>query len=404
MDSVKLLTYNVWGLKYISKYRQERIEGIVTKLLDPSEHYDIIALQEVWCEQDWQLFHDKLHGLYPYTRYFKAGIIAGPGLAILSKIPINETFLYRFPINGRPSAVNRGDWFVGKSISITMLMNNIVVLNSHMHAPYSLEGDNAYTCHRSCQAWDITKIIKLLNKAGYHVILVGDLNSKPNSLPYKLFTIEAGLQDSWNRFKLDNNESILTQEQLSQMTPKDQITLGAVTCDSQLNSWRCNRRLDEACRLDYALINQSLSVIDASVKFIDRLPQYDCSYSDHFGYYAHLKLNGGVNQSQSNHQLNEVLNHQIYSELLAEINDYQQNGLPRHHMWRVYHFGGTIIVSIGLVVIGFIFEVLFMLIMMLVVLGPGIINGIILLNYLYEQRNLEEVKMEVENAMESCGR
>lgn len=396
MDSIKLLTFNVWGLKYVSKLRRQRIQGIVTKLLDPSEDYDVVALQEVWCEEDWILIEKSLKHLYPHTRYFKAGIIAGPGLAILSKVPIKLLFLYRFPINGRPAAVNRGDWFVGKSVAVTTLMNNMVILNSHMHAPYALTGDNAYLCHRSCQAWDISRIIKLLNKAGYQIILVGDLNCRPGTLPHKLVTIESGLKDSWNELKIANNEAILNAQELSRLTPKDQILLGGVTCDSQLNTWRASRRLDEACRLDYALINQSLSVLDANVKFIDGLPGHECSYSDHFAYYAHLKINKSIDVVPASEN---TLSYQIYSELLAEIAEYKATVLPRHHIWRFTHFIVAIITSIFIIIANFIFSVPYALLVMFLVLGPGVLNGVILLNYLYETRNLQEVEMEVNDAM-----
>lgn len=402
MDSIKLLTFNVWGLKYISKYRKQRIEGIVTKLQDSSEDYDVIALQEIWCQEDWQLFVTELKHIYPHCRYFKAGVIAGPGLGILSKVPIKETFLYRFPINGRPSAINRGDWFVGKSLSVTVLTNNLVVLNSHMHAPYADVGDNAYLCHRACQAWDISKIIKLLQKSGYHIILVGDLNSRPGSLPYKLFTIESGLSDSWNQYKLGNNDPLITADQLGKMSPKDQVSLAAVTCNSQLNTWRSRSRLLDACRLDYALINQSLSVIEAAVKFIDILPHYNCSYSDHFAYYVHLKLNKPSENSPTGGD--STLSFQIYTELIAAITEYETHILPRHHIWRFYHFLISIIISIVLIVVSFVFSLSFTPVIMLVILGPGLVNGIILLNYLHEGRALEEVKMEVEDKLRTSAR
>lgn len=254
-ESVRLLTFNTWGLKLVSKHRKQRLRAIADKLANPfdaSDDYDVVALQEVWCEEDWQYLDHVCRDRYPFRRYFKAGIISGPGLCVLAKIPITETFLYRFPINGRPSAFFRGDWYVGKSVAVTMFQPlysgsmPIALLNSHMHAPYG-HGDASYSTHRACQAWDFAKIVRMLKKAGYAVIQVGDLNSKPESLPYKIFTIEGGLSDSWNVL---HGEKVVHPHQVSQLTPEEQISVAGVTCNSRLNTWRRERPMTDACRLD----------------------------------------------------------------------------------------------------------------------------------------------------------
>lgn len=396
--SVKLLTFNVWGLKYVSKKRKQRIQGVVDKLLDPSESYDVLAFQELWVQEDWDLIDELLAHLYPYRRWFKSGILTGPGLAILSKIPIKQTFLYRFPINGFPTAVNRGDWFVGKSLSVTVLANGMVICNSHMHAPYGETGTNAYVCHRSCQTWDICKIINLLDKAGYHIVLVGDLNCKPGSLPYKLLMNQTNLKDSWEVLKTGTN-SLLSNQHISQLSPKDQILLGGITCDSQLNTWRADRKLEEACRLDYALINQSLSVVDASVRFVDVLPEIGCSYSDHFAYSCELKISGKSDYIETTNV--EMID--IYGELLGEIENYEQVILPCNFKWRKYYFFGSIVMMVCLVILsGYIvppFLVLVNISMMFISI-TGIINGIVgILWVKSELRNIQEVKLEVKDSL-----
>ncbi|CAH6721400.1 inositol phosphosphingolipids phospholipase C [[Candida] jaroonii] len=395
-EEIKLLTFNVWGLKFISKVRRERIRGIVDKLLDGSENYDIITLQEVWCEEDWKLFDENLQQLYPYRRWFKSGIIAGPGLAIISKIPIVETFLYRFPINGRSIAVNRGDFYVGKSLAISKLSNGLVVMNSHMHAPYSLAGDDAYVAHRSVQAWDIVKIINLYNELNKGVILVGDLNSRPQSLPHKLFTNIGQLKDSWEVLKYKSNEPLLSLKELSELEPKDQILTGGITCDSQLNTWRKDRRLDEACRLDYALINDKLDVLDASVKFVDKLPHLDCSYSDHFAYYTKLKFKPSKESPENVTDHYDQLS--IYKELIGEIDNYLTFTIPKHYDWRgVYFFCSifTILFSIFVTPFSGSFSIFFVVLSTFVSI-TGVLNGLIwFISGNYEKRNFEEVKLQV---------
>lgn len=306
--TVKFLTFNTWGLKYVSKHRRTRLRAIAHKLVGQSnavrleasdplydnrdEDYDVIALQEIWCVEDWEYLVEICSSKYPYHRAFSSGILTGPGLAILSKIPIESTFLYRFPINGRPSAVFRGDWYVGKSVAITELRPispdtpPLVIMNTHMHAPYARTGDAAYTCHRSCQAWDFVKLANLYKKAGYAVVLVGDMNSRPGSLPHNLLTVETGLIDSWEQLKGGKQDL----KEIEAMSPIDQIIYGCTTCDSTLNTWRATRKSDEACRLDYALIDSSkLRTVDAVAAFTETIPNIG-SFSDHFAYSCTLEV------------------------------------------------------------------------------------------------------------------
>lgn len=393
MESIKLLTFNVWGLKYISKHRKERMEGICQRLLDPAEDYDVIAFQEVWCQEDWDMIKDKLSELYHFSRYFSSGIIAGPGLGILSKIPIKETWLYRFPINGKPSAIHRGDWYVGKSLAVTVLANDVVILNSHMHAPYSASGDDAYIFHRACQAWDISRVIKTLDQAGYRIVLVGDLNSKPGSLPHKMFT--HCLRDSWELLKMQEGH-LLTTEELAKLPPREQITLGGVTCNSQMNTWRKHSDLKDACRLDYALINDSLDVLEAQVKFIDTVPNLACSYSDHFAYYVNLNLKDKIkNIEKDNAQMIDIC-----KEFLAEIQSYEIHDLPRNYIWKQYVFyaciGGLLMLSIFGVLINKVLLIVLLPLLSIIAVVSGMIS---ILWVMKEKRAITEIKLEVTDVL-----
>ncbi|KAG5420316.1 ISC1 [Candida metapsilosis] len=411
-ESIKLLTFNTWGLKLVSKHRKQRLRAIANKLADPKDaedDYDIVALQEVWCEEDWDYFDQVCKERYPFRRFFKAGIISGPGLCVLSKIPITETFLYRFPINGRPSAFFRGDWFVGKSIAVTMFQPHqdgalpIALLNSHMHAPYG-HGDASYSTHRACQAWDFAKIVRMLKKAGHAVIQVGDLNSKPESLPYKIFTIEGGLSDSWNVL---HGDKIVSTQQLHLLSPEQQVSLAGVTCNSRLNTWRKERPMTEACRLDYALIDANcITPVNARVKFTETLtPPLRCSYSDHFAYSVEFNVasKGSYSDKIETHSPEE--RGAIYKELLSEISHYRSHTIPFQAGWRKLHFILSILVVIGLhVAIVFVSNVagwssVLFLFVSTIVIVTGLLNGLIwALGVRSESRALQEVKLEVEDA------
>lgn len=403
--SVKLLTFNCWGLKYVSKLRKERLHAIADELA--ATQYDVVALQEVWVEDDWRYIEHACREAYPHRRFFRSGIVAGPGLALLLKLPIESTFLYRFPINGRPSAFFRGDWLVGKSIAVTILKPHaagarpLAVLNSHMHAPYLQHGDASYSTHRACQAWDLAKMVKTLQMAGYAVVQVGDLNSKPGSLPYKLFTLEGGVVDSWEA--LHGDRAALNDE-IALMSPEDQILKGGITCDSRLNTWRASREPWEACRLDYALIDRAtLTPVLAEVKFTELLPgPLSCSYSDHFAYAVELLVLDSAEKTVAGKDALLAL----YAETVMEIQGYIDHTIPFQANWRKYH----LYLSVFLVVcihVGIAFAAAIQpWAAVLLSLGStligitGVVNGMIcFLGVRSEKRALEEVKLEVQDRL-----
>lgn len=443
---IRLLTFNTWGLRFISKFRKQRLEAIAEALAHPADDegdYDIVALQEVWTEEDWQYISNACALRYPYRRQFKLGMIAGPGLALLSKIPIEETFLYRFPINGRSLAIFRGDWYVGKLIAVTLLKPTlalatpIAILNSHMHAPYLREGDALYLCHRACQAWDFAKYVRMLRKAGYAVIQVGDLNSEPGTLPHRLFTTEGGLDDSWDLLQQGNP---VTKAELASMLPQEQVERAGVTCDLVLNTWRKDRRLDEACRLDYAFVDSTyITPVRGDVRFTELVPLLQVSYLDHFAYFVELEVRdfspatatrvrsdsyGAARAARASRALElgtavapvaesdfRDLTERVtvYRDLLLEISKYRRFTIPYQLAWRKHHFFSSIAIVAALHLV-----VVFSLVCMDPVSAGvimfiscavgilGVINGLIWgLGVRAELRALQEVQQQVKDKVDA---
>lgn len=113
---LNVITLNCWGLKYLAKFRNERLEEIGKRIAvaDPVPH--IVGLQECWTQEDYQVIRTLTKHILPYGKFYHSGIFGG-GLAILSKWPIEESTMLRYPLNGRPTAFFRGDWFVGKGVA-----------------------------------------------------------------------------------------------------------------------------------------------------------------------------------------------------------------------------------------------------------------------------------------------
>lgn len=113
---INVFTLNCWGLKYLAKFRNERMSEIGIRIGNASPTPEIVGLQECWTYEDYQAIRNLTKHILPYGKFYNSGIFGG-GLAILSKWPIEESNMFRYPLNGRPTAFFRGDWFVGKGVA-----------------------------------------------------------------------------------------------------------------------------------------------------------------------------------------------------------------------------------------------------------------------------------------------
>jgi sphingomyelin phosphodiesterase 2 len=115
-STLRIVSLNCWGLKYLAKYRSERLTEIGTQLASAVPQPDIVGLQECWTQQDYNSIREKTRHFLPYGKFYHSGIFGG-GLVILSRWPIEESSMVQYPLNGRPAAFYRGDWFVGKGVA-----------------------------------------------------------------------------------------------------------------------------------------------------------------------------------------------------------------------------------------------------------------------------------------------
>lgn len=120
-------------MKWVSKHRETRIKALGERL--SQNDYDIICLQELWVHSDFLYLQSKLHHYLPFSHYFFAGFL-GSGLAIFSRWPITSTSMFPFTLNGRPTAVWRGDWYAGKGVATAVVRHHtgsvIEVFTTHV--------------------------------------------------------------------------------------------------------------------------------------------------------------------------------------------------------------------------------------------------------------------------------
>jgi sphingomyelin phosphodiesterase 2 len=229
------------------------------------------------------------------------------------------------------------------------------------------------------------------------VIAVGDLNSRPGSLTYRLFQLVGGLSDAWVQ-KHGEFEGII-----GSLSAEDQITVAGVTCDSRLNTWRANRRPDEAVRLDYVFFDTTRAAAnDVRVSFTDTVADDVGTYSDHFAIEADIDISGEQQKSGSNdHAPADYV--ALLDDILYVVDEYLPISRWQKRL-RISHFFLSFAITIGLLVavfwgaannrayVGFIFMLISILLMV-----SGVVDGLIgFLFGRYEARSLCQFRNEVQ--------
>lgn len=435
-SSLRVISLNCWGLKFLSKHRNERLTEIGRQLASASPQPSIVGLQECWTQQDYLAIRELTKDVLPYGKFYWSGIFGG-GLAILSKWPIEESSMYRYPLNGRPAAFFRGDWYVGKGVASARIRigpgtkDVIEVFCTHLHAPYEREPNDSYICHRTAQAWEIAKLMRHAAERGHMVLGLGDFNMVPLSLAHQLIEAHAPVKDIWRILKPDSAvgsaESDAERARGRPMpSARECLEDHGSTCDSKLNTWRWSKEMKKdlergkdtyidpkspdtrARRLDYIFFHDNAaatgtpwSIESAEVGMTMRHPMLKVSLSDHFSIETTLIKNAKISELMTPHKKPQ-LPPETYDLILAMISKYDARE-RRQRRLRIGHFFLQVGVSIG----SFIAvwwsphnSVAFILLLISTLgFGAGVIDG--LMGFLFvgsELRALREFEYEVKTA------
>ncbi|OAL44972.1 hypothetical protein IQ07DRAFT_521070 [Pyrenochaeta sp. DS3sAY3a] len=444
---LRILSLNCWGLKFISKLRNERLTEIGIQIAAANPRPDIVGLQECWTRQDYDAIRDKTRHILPYGKFYHSGIFGG-GLVILSRWPIEESNMVRYPLNGRPAAFYRGDWFVGKGVACARIrmgpsQRDIAeVFCTHLHAPYEREPHDSYLCHRTAQAWEIAKLMRGAAERGHLVIGLGDFNMVPLSLAHRIIETHSPVRDVWRILHPDSSlgaakDKVEQLRGLPMPTAQFNMTENGATCDSELNSWRWNKahkkrlakgenvQIDPAVpdphakRLDYIFFSSGRfhnatgqepgewELKEASVGMAMRHPTLHCSLSDHFSVEATLTRRTTAPSAVHTSPLalpERYLPIEIYDQILSTTHQYMDRERIQRKL-RIGHFFYQLSLSIGCLIgmwwsphnyVSFILSLISTL-----ALSVGVIDG--LMGFLFvgsEIRALKEFEWEVSNARE----
>lgn len=386
-STLNVISYNCLGLKYISHFRRERLTEIGRRLAIADPVPEIVGLQECWTQEDYDSIRKQTQQILPYGKYYYSGIFGG-GLAILSKWPIEESSMVRYPLNGRPTAFWRGDWYVGKGVACARIKfgprpeDVAEVFCTHLHAPYESEPSDSYLCHRTAQAWEIAKLMRGAAERGHLVLGLGDFNMLPLSLAHQLITSHAPVVDAWRVLHPDSsigpaNSEVERQRSREVPTALFNLTENGAASDGVFNTWRWSKEDQKrlfkgesitvpddvpdprAKRLDYIFVGNGhhLGVSTAhpwhvqsmKVGFTERHPTIGCSLSDHFSMEATLSRrtespDDGTEDTQI--EPSKLPPTSTYDTILTMITTYTARELRQRRL-RLSHFIVSIIVAIG---------------------------------------------------------
>ena len=441
---IRVVTLNVFGLKFISKYRRERCKEIGRILATRSLPPEIVALQECWTQEDYRSIRDQTRDILPYAKYYYSGIFGG-GLAVLSKWPIEASSMFRYPLNGRPTAFWRGDWYVGKGVACASIRigphprDLVEVFCTHLHAPYESEPNDSYICHRTAQAWEITKLMRGAAERGHLVLGLGDFNMLPLSFAHKLIEAHAPVKDAWRVLHpksslgpADHPEERKRAKDVP--TASFNLTENGAASDGVFNTFRWpkpqQKRLlrgetiqiedtvpdPKGKRLDYIFVGSDLQldlmkgrrweIQSAEVGMTQRHPVLGCSLSDHFSMEASLILQSWKGPHVDDSNRTSSLNQLFYDTILAMISTYHERELIQQK-FRLGHFIGSVFVSIGCLVAVWWspkpFVSFLLMLLSTLSLGAGLLDGLIGGLFMSsELRALKEFKWEITNSKQAA--
>ncbi|CAF0893429.1 unnamed protein product [Adineta ricciae] len=312
---LRVLTLNIWGVHFIAKLIDQRIQALVEHLTNLDVDYDIIGLQEVWSKSDYKYLCNQLKSIYPHSYYFLSGLI-GSGCCIFSKHPIIGVFEHRYTLNGFPHKIQHGDWFCGKLIGLCKILVNgyvVNVYNTHLHANYHhVIPKDIYLGHRICQAYELIQFIESTSAADTTdmTILLGDLNLTSDDLGFKL--IQGILQ---------LNDSFLQRINKDVFDPT--VGINGKTCDLPDNPYvKPHPYQGEGQRIDYILYkarNDSVKCIEA-YPTLHKVPNSPTGlyYSDHLAVYALFEVEKKTsNQKPGDNQIQKSLDEETRENLRA---------------------------------------------------------------------------------------
>jgi len=197
VTELSALSLNCWGLPsntpiLYSEKKDTRI-GLICEFI-----------KEIWLKSDYERIKTSLRTVLPYSKYFNEGLI-GSGTCIFSRFKLRtpkefelngtlRTF-QSYKMNGYPHQVWYGDAMANAGLGqVEVQVGELTILLAvtHFHAEYDMF-KKPFLLDRTLQALELK--YELWNHGAKDLLIVaGDFNSAPASLPYSV--LSSFLQDT----------------------------------------------------------------------------------------------------------------------------------------------------------------------------------------------------------------
>lgn len=192
--SLRVLTWNVWDVPVVATHTTERMRRIVPALaaLEP----DLVALQEVWVEEDAAiLLHDLHEAGFEHTRHYR-GEGMKCGLLIASRYPFRDLGFHAFVLGTTSHVPWHIDWNADKGVArvrVQTPLGDVDFADTHMQANYSPGG---YLSVRLGQALEVAGVASAPANSGPPLIVAGDFNTRSDDLPMRVLLSRANLGEA----------------------------------------------------------------------------------------------------------------------------------------------------------------------------------------------------------------
>eukprot|EP00117_Sycon_ciliatum_P047175 scpid73343/ scgid33718/ Sphingomyelin phosphodiesterase 2; Lyso-platelet-activating factor-phospholipase C; Neutral sphingomyelinase len=270
---IKVLSLNFWNIPFfgLSKDRSQRLKALAELLL--KEKYDVVTLQEVWCEDGHDYLKEKCGAVYPHTKYFARGVI-GSGLLVLSRYAIYDTLFASYAPNGHPQKLNQGDFYGGKGVGLCRIDADgrlLDVYTTHLIAAYAkdLSNKDSHAGHRMAQMVQLMQFVRNTRRPDATQLVTGDLNTMPFEPSLKVLLEGTPLHDAWLATH-DGEE-------------------GGFTCITSDNVYSGKDPVGPK-RIDYILFSDPFAKCLSCDVSLCRVPNDTICYSDHDGVVACLEI------------------------------------------------------------------------------------------------------------------
>lgn len=200
--TLRVLSFNVWGIWVITPSRQARIAAIgpAVAAFEP----DLVALQEVWLDEDAAVLAQAFRAAgLPHTRRFSSTWPGDSGLMIASRHPISKTEFIEYDEGTHPSVPWHVDWMAGKGIArvrVETPAGPVDFANTHVQANYGGTG-----------GYELVQLAQLLQAGEFldsprdvPLVVAGDLNVPCDSYVYRAFSLRAGLTPTDPKCRIDS--------------------------------------------------------------------------------------------------------------------------------------------------------------------------------------------------------